>query len=319
MNVSTPLSLAVDRKADRLDAFLAAAHPAISRSRWKQLIVDGRVLLNGCPAPKPNVPLSAGDVLSCSLPDPEPVALLPVDIPLAILHEDSDVVVLDKPPGLVVHPAPGHPADTLVNALLHHCADLAGIGGELRPGIVHRLDKDTSGVLVVAKNELALARLVAQFSAHSVEKEYLALVWGNPKNSSGTVDLPIGRHPVHRQKMSVSAKGRPALSRYRAIASGPLASLLEVRIETGRTHQIRVHLAHLGHPVVGDPTYGRARRGLPGGLSVPRQMLHARRLRFAHPRDGRILDFFAPIPQDFLAALRALVGEPPPSFPNQSP
>ena len=309
MNAPASLSFAVDRKADRLDAFLAAACPAISRSRWKQLIDGGRVLLNGSPAPKPNTPLSVGDVLSCSLPDPEPVGLLPADIPLAILHEDSDLVVLDKPPGLVVHPAPGHAADTLVNALLHHCADLKGIGGELRPGIVHRLDKDTSGVLVVAKNERSLAHLVAQFSAHSVEKEYVALVWGTPNKPSGSVDLPIGRHPVHRQKMAVSAKGRPALSRYRTLASGPLASLLEVRIETGRTHQIRVHLAHLGHPVVGDPTYGRARRDVPGCPPIPRQMLHARRLRFAHPRDGRILDFCAPPPPDFISVLRALVGD----------
>ncbi len=305
------LTFTLDRRAARLDQFLAAAHPAISRSRWKQLIEAGHVVLNGAPVRKPNTALAPGDALVCTLPDPEPAGLVPAAIPLDILHEDADLVVLNKPAGLVVHPAPGHAAGTLVNALLHHCADLQGIGGELRPGIVHRLDKDTSGVLVVAKNEPTHAALVAQFAAHTVEKEYLALVWGAPAKKSGTVDLPIGRHPVHRQKMAVTAKGRTAVTRYEILAAGPRAALLRVRIETGRTHQIRVHLARLGHPVVGDTTYGRARPGLPPGLVIPRQMLHAHRLRFTHPRSGRSLEFTAPPPPDFAAAQKILGPQAP--------
>ena len=304
------LSFRIEQRVPRLDAYLAAAHPAISRSRWKQLIEAGHVLLNGVAVRKSNTALSSGSELRCDLPEPEPVGLVATDIPLAILYEDADLVVLNKPAGLVVHPAPGHAADTLVNALLHHCSDLQGIGGELRPGIVHRLDKDTSGVLVVAKNEAAVAALVAQFSSHFVQKEYLALVWGAPQKPSGTVNLPVGRHPVHRQKMAVTEKGRAAVTHYETLAAGPLASLLRVRIETGRTHQIRVHLAHLGHPVVGDSTYGRARQGLPAELNVSRQMLHAHVLKIAHPRDGRPLAFTAPPPPDFLAAQRILVPQP---------
>ena len=304
------LSFRIEQRVPRLDAYLAAAHPAISRSRWKQLIEAGHVLLNGVAVRKSNTALSSGSELRCDLPEPEPVGLVATDIPLAILYEDADLIVLNKPAGLVVHPAPGHAADTLVNALLHHCSDLQGIGGELRPGIVHRLDKDTSGVLVVAKNEAAVAALVAQFSSHFVQKEYLALVWGAPKKPTGTVELPVGRHPVHRQKMAVTEKGRAAVTHYETLAAGPLASLLRVRIETGRTHQIRVHLAHLGHPVVGDSTYGRARQGLPAELNVSRQMLHAHVLKIAHPRDGRPLAFPAPPPPDFLAAQRILVPQP---------
>ncbi len=305
--MTAPLAFTLTARAPRLDAYLAAEHPDLSRSRWKQLIEEGHVFLNGTPVRKPNTALATGDELRCTLPEPAPIGLVATDIPLAILYEDSDLIVLDKPAGLVVHPAPGHAADTLVNALLHHCSDLQGIGGELRPGIVHRLDKDTSGVLVVAKNEQAVAALVAQFSAHTVEKEYLALVWGTPGKPSDTIDLPIGRHPVHRKKMAIVSKGRPAVTRYETLAAKPLAALLRVHIETGRTHQIRVHLAHLGHPVVGDTTYGRARHGLPEGLDIPRQMLHARRLKIAHPRDGRPMEFTAPPPPDFLAAARILL------------
>ena len=305
-----PLLFTLDARAPRLDAFLAAAHPDLSRSRWKQLIEAGHIALNGTPILKANTALAPGDTLACTLPDPAPIGLVATDIPLAILYEDPDLIVLNKPAGLVVHPAPGHATDTLVNALLHHCADLQGIGGELRPGIVHRLDKDTSGVLVVAKTEAALAALVTQFSSHTVRKEYLALVWGTPPKPSGLLDLPIGRHPVHRQKMAVTAKGRHALTRYETLATGPLASLLRIRIETGRTHQIRVHMAHLGHPVVGDTTYGRARHGLPEALSLPRQMLHAQLLQITHPRDAHPLTFTAPPPSDFLAAQHILVPQP---------
>ena len=308
--MTEPLRFLVERPAPRLDRFLAEVHPAVSRSRWKQLIEDGRVTIAGAVARKTNAALKPGETVHCTLPEPAPAGLVATDIPLAILFADADLIVLAKPAGLVVHPAPGHAADTLVNALLHHCSDLQGIGGELRPGIVHRLDKDTSGVLVVAKNEAAVAALVAQFSSHFVQKEYLALVWGAPKKPTGTVELPVGRHPVHRQKMAVTEKGRAAVTHYETLAAGPLASLLRVRIETGRTHQIRVHLAHLGHPVVGDSTYGRARQGLPAELNVSRQMLHAHVLKIAHPRDGRPLAFPAPPPPDFLAAQRILVPQP---------
>ena len=310
MTAAPPLTFTLDRRAGRLDQFLAAVHPDISRSRWKQLIEAGYVALNGVTVRKPRTPLVPGDAVTCTLPAPEPVGLVPAAIPLDILHEDSDLIVLNKPSGRVVHPGPGHAADTLVNALLHHCADLQGIGGELRPGIVHRLDKDTSGVLVVAKNEPAVANLVAQFSAHAVRKEYLALVWGTPRPAAGAVALPIGRHPSNRKKMAVTARGRPAVTRYETLAAGPLAALLRVHLETGRTHQIRVHLARLGHPVVGDRTYGRTRHGLPAGLAIPRQMLHAHILEFIHPRDGRPLAFSAPPPADFLAAQHILVGSP---------
>ena len=307
---AAPLTFTIDRRASRLAAYLAAVHPALSRSRWKQLIAAGRVILNGAPVLKANAALAPGDELRCTIPAPEPIGLVPADIPLDILHEDADLIVLNKPAGLVVHPAPGHAADTLVNALIHHCTDLRGIGGELRPGIVHRLDKDTSGVLVVAKNEPAHAALVAQFSSHAIRKEYLALAWGTCNKSAGTVELPIGRHPVHRQKMAVTDKGRAAVTHYDVLAAGPLASLLRVRIETGRTHQIRVHLAHLGHPVVGDATYGRARHGLPEDLKIQRQMLHAHVLEIVHPRTGHPLVCTAPPPADFLAARKILVPEP---------
>ncbi len=308
--MTEPLQFHIQQRTPRLDAFLAATHPDLSRSRWKQLIEAGHVALNGTPILKANTALAPGDTLTCTLPDPTPIGLVATDIPLTILYEDADLIVLNKPAGLVVHPAPGHATDTLVNALLHHCADLQGIGGELRPGIVHRIDKDTSGILVVAKNEQALAHLVTQFSSHTVRKEYLALVWGTPKKPSGTLDLPIGRHPIHRQKMAITEKGRPAVTRYETIAKAPLASLLRIRIETGRTHQIRVHMAHLGHPVVGDTTYGRARHGLPENLSIHRQMLHAQLLQIAHPRDARPLTFTAPPPSDFLAAQHILIGPP---------
>lgn len=308
-----PLVFTLDHRAPRLDTWLAATHPALSRSRWKQLIEAGHVTLNGTPILKPKIALAPGDTLRCTLPPPEPIDLVPTDIPLDILHEDADIIVLNKLPGLVVHPAPGHASDTLVNALLHHCTDLRGIGGELRPGIVHRLDKDTSGVLIVAKHEQAVAHLVAQFSAHTVNKDYLALVWGTPAKAAGTVDLPIGRHPIHRQKMAVTEKGRPARTHYEVLATGPLAALLRVDIETGRTHQIRVHLSRLGHPVVGDTTYGRARHGLPADLSIPRQMLHAHHLQLLHPANDRPLTFTAPPPPDFLAVRDRLIDPPPPA------
>jgi len=308
--MSETLTFHIQEPASRLDHYLAVTHPALSRSRWKQLIEKEHVLLNGKPVLKPKTSLSIGDELICTLPDPAPVGLVAVDIPLDILYEDKDLIVVNKAAGLVTHPAPGHEADTLVNALLFHCSDLQGIGGELRPGIVHRLDKDTSGVLVVAKNEQAVASLVQQFSSHTVQKEYRALVWGHPRPAEGKINEPIGRHPVHRKKMAVNSKGREALTRYKTLSKGPIAAELRVWIETGRTHQIRVHMAHLGHPVVGDTLYGRARHGLPEGLEIPRQMLHAHTLKIAHPQDGRPLEFTAPIPTDFLTASHLLMETP---------
>ena len=300
-----PLIVPPGTAGTRLDVWLAAQRPEHSRARWQQLIRAGCVRVNGAPRKAGQV-LRAGDTVAGELPPPEPVELVAQDIPLNILYEDADILVLDKPPGLVVHPAAGHAAGTLVNALLHHCRDLAGIGGELRPGIVHRLDKDTSGALVVAKNEPALRGLVRQFQGGRVQKEYLALAWGRPEPASGTLATLIGRDPRHRQKMSARPEsGRPARTDYEVLEQFSAAAVLRVRIHTGRTHQIRVHLAHLGHPVIGDTVYGRARRSeLPAPAA--RQMLHAHELTFDHPRTGEPLAFTAPVPEDFRALWRAL-------------
>ncbi len=299
----------------RLDAWLAAQVPSLSRARWQELIRDGQVLVNGRQA-KPSQKLHEGDRVEYAVPPPRPAAIEAEDLPLDVLFEDRDILVVNKPAGLVVHPAPGHDSGTLVNALLHHCGDpatggtsLQGIGGELRPGIVHRLDRDTTGVLVVAKNEQALNGLAAQFKGRRVRKEYAALVWGELRPPSGTVETLIGRNPHNRKKMSARpAAGRPAVTRYETVERLGPVSLLRVRIETGRTHQIRVHLSHLGHPVVGDTQYGRARAA---ALPAPaaRQMLHAERLAFAHPRTGRELEFTAPLPADLRELVRALRSE----------
>lgn len=304
-----------EAKGIRLDAWLARRFPDFSRARWQQWIRAGCVAVDGA-ARAPNLRLRGGESVRAELPPPQPAALEPEPIPLDILYEDEDVLVLNKPAGLVVHPAAGHAAGTLVNALLHHCAQRGaplppGVGGELRPGIVHRLDKDTSGAMVVAKSEPALRGLAEQFHARRVEKRYLALVWGRPAPPVGTVCTLIGRSVHNRKKMSARVStGRPAVTRYALREAFADVSLLEVRTETGRTHQIRVHLAHIGHPVVGDRQYGRARRcALPA--PAPRQMLHAERLAFEHPRTGERLEFVAPLPADMrqlLEALRAAKG-----------
>jgi 23S rRNA pseudouridine1911/1915/1917 synthase len=266
--------------------------------RW---IDAGRVRVNdaGCRASQRVRP---GDVLRAEAAEPVRFHLGPEAIPLAVLFEDRDVLVIDKPAGLVVHPAPGHPGGTLVNAVLHHCADLAGVGGVLRPGIVHRLDRGTSGVMVVAKNDAAHLRLSAQFRDHSIERVYLALVHATPSCDEGVVDRPVGRHPRDRKRMSVHTRaGRPARTRWRVLRRFPASGLawLEVRPETGRTHQIRVHLASAGLPLVGDPVYGRR---LPAhGLARP--ALHAALLGFDHPASGARLRFEAAIPADLRAAL----------------
>ena len=293
----------------RLDRFLETLLEGLSRSRIKALIEEGRVKIQGEKAKKGGQRVRTGDVVEVTIPPPKTLELVPVEMQLDILYEDEHLLVLDKPAGLVVHPAPGHQNDTLVNALLAHCKDLKGIGGAERPGIVHRLDKDTSGVLVIAKDEETHRGLVEQFKQREVEKVYLALIYGTPHPSKGTIRAPIGRHPIHRKKMAVVEKGREALTCYRVLASGKGISLVEVKIETGRTHQIRVHMHHIGHPVVGDPVYkGKSFRHLSPSLketikALGRQALHHHRMRFTHPVTGEEMTFVSPLPKDMLNVL----------------
>jgi len=288
----------------RLDAWLAEAVPEHSRSRWQSLIKDGLVTVNGAPC-KANQKLRAGDRVEWTVPEPVAAEPQAEEIPLNILYEDRDLIVINKPAGLVVHPAAGNETGTLVNALLHHCADLTGIGGEKRPGIVHRLDKDTSGVMVVAKNEKAMNSLSAQFKERDTQKEYVTVVKGVPFPPRGTVETTIGRHPVHRKKMAANVRGgREAVSQYETVEAFTDAALLRVKIETGRTHQIRVHMAHIKHPVIGDEVYGRGFR-----IKAPRQMLHAAKLSLIHPKTRKRLTFEAPLPADMemlLGCLRAV-------------
>jgi len=294
-----------EAESQRLDLFLAAHLPDLSRARWQQLIKDGLVTVTG-QARKPNYSLRAEDRIDWRVPPPAPTELVPEDVPFEVLFEDEDLIVINKPAGLVVHPAPGHSSGTLVHGLLYHCDDLTGIGGEERPGIVHRLDRDTSGCLVVAKNDAAHKDLVRQFKERDVKKEYIALVWGRPEPARGTVRTLIGRDPHHRQKMSARVRsGREAVSHYEVVQTFGDISYVRVKIETGRTHQIRVHMAHLRNPVVGDTMYGRARQH-PLNELISRQMLHAERIAFDHPRTGLELEFIAPLPADFRALLAAL-------------
>jgi 23S rRNA pseudouridine1911/1915/1917 synthase len=314
---------------ERVDRFLAARLPDLSRSRVKALIEAGRVQRDGVALREPAEAVREGSCYLLHLPAPVPATPAAQSIAFPILYEDADLIVLDKPPGLVVHPAPGNEDGTLVNALLAHCgASLPGIGGERRPGIVHRLDKDTSGVMVVAKTEAALAALGAAFAARDLDRAYLALVWGLPTPAAGEIEGAIGRDPRERKRMAVVARGgKPALTRYRALAAhGTAAALLECRLATGRTHQIRVHLASIGHPVVGDPLYLRripaAARTLSEPLrhmllDFPRQALHATRLGFAHPRTGQPLSFTTPPPPDMQMLLDRLALAAPQSGPAQ--
>jgi 23S rRNA pseudouridine1911/1915/1917 synthase len=289
---------------ERVDQALAAI-TGISRSQARRWIDDGLVRVNMRPC-RPSQRVQLGDALEAEPPEALPSPLAPEPIALRVLWEDADLLVLDKPAGLVVHPAPGHASGTLVNALLHHCADLAGVGGVLRPGIVHRLDQGTSGVLVVAKNDAAQRALAAQFRDHTIERVYRALVRGVPGEASGRVDRPIGRHPRDRKRMSVHAHvAREARTAWRVLARFPASerSWLEVRPETGRTHQIRVHLASAGLPLVGDPVYGRG-RAAPGEPARP--ALHAAVLGFAHPRSGERMRFEAELPADLASLLEEL-------------
>jgi len=300
------------RRGARLDQVLAVLVPGSSRALVQRLLRRGCVLLGGLPA-RASYKVRGGERVSVDLPPPDPSPLLPEPIALEILHEDADLVVLNKPPGLTVHPGAGARRGTLVNALLHHCRDLSGIGGVERPGIVHRLDRDTSGVIVVAKHDAAHRTLSAQFKARTVGKVYEALVWGRPRFPAGIIDAPLARHPTARVRMAVRPGGRPARSVWRVIeALGPVTHM-ELRPETGRTHQLRVHLTSIGHPIVGDSVYGgkTARRGTPvdlrhalegyGGMA-----LHAREIAFDHPRTGRRMVLRADRPEDFEILLRSV-------------
>ncbi|MCX7590065.1 MAG: RluA family pseudouridine synthase [Kiritimatiellae bacterium] len=290
----------------RLDVWLRAKFPSLSRSRIQTLIKDGYILVDGWKV-RPHLMTRAGMKVSVTIPRPETINLVPENLPLEVLYEDGDILVVNKPANLVVHPAAGHSHGTLVNALLHHCRDFQPIGGELRPGIVHRLDRDTSGVLVVAKNAEALNRLTHQFKAGSVYKEYLALVHGLPARHEDRIETLIGRSTTDRKKMSAHpARGRPAITRYRIEERLENFALLRVVIETGRTHQIRVHMAHIGHPVVGDRQYGRRRLAPDLACLAPRQMLHAHRIGFTHPRSGERMEVVAPIPEDMEKLLSLL-------------
>lgn len=306
----------IGRAPERLDRFLAESLPEQTRAQIKRLVDDGQVLLDGVRA-KAGVRLKGGETVAVTLSEPTVVDAVPQAIPLTILYEDEHLIVLDKPAGMVVHPAPGHGQGTLVNALLHHCTDLAGIGGELRPGIVHRLDKDTSGVMVATKNDAAHQALAAQFKKHTIRRCYRALVHGLVPSATGCIDRPIGRHPVDRKRMSSqSRQGRRAVTHWRTLRRFDLDRLswLELTLETGRTHQIRVHFSEMNLPLVGDPVYGSQKkdnavadpelRRLLQGLG--RQALHARLLGFQHPVSGEYLEFSSPLPDDLQGILTYL-------------
>lgn len=297
------LIVADEQARQRLDRFLAQALPAFSRARLQTLIREEFVSLNGKPA-RPRDLVRAGDAVELREPEIERVDAQPEQISLDVIFEDDDLLVLNKPAGIVMHPGAGHAQHTLVNALLAHCQKLSGIGGKERPGIVHRLDKETSGALVVAKNDTTHRDLSSQFAARTMSKIYLALVAGILRKSSGVIDKAIARHPVHRQRMAIARRqGRSAKTEYRVLRSGNEISLVECTLHSGRTHQIRVHLHHLGHPVLGDKLYGGKRAG-----DFPRQMLHAWKLAFRHPRTGDEMSFEAPVPRDFADAMRQIPG-----------
>ena len=297
------MTLFADIPGERLDAFLARCVPDLSRSAAQKLIVDGLVTRNGKPGKK-NDKLNVGDAVSYEIPEPKAVDIAPKEIPLDIVYEDEDLLVINKPKGLVVHPAAGHQDDTLVNGLLYALGDdLSGINGELRPGIVHRIDKDTSGLLAVAKNDLAHTMLASQLKDHSMARTYEAIVCGVLKEDSGTVDAPIGRHPSDRKKMCVTQRNsKPAVTHWEVIRRYRGYTHIRCKLETGRTHQIRVHMAYIGHPILGDTVYGHKKPEL--GQSS--QCLHAGVLCFAHPKDGHPVMVFAELPQYFKDVLNKL-------------
>lgn len=294
--MSEPLRFTIRTETGRLDTVLSALAPRYSRSHLKRLIEDGFVHVNGA-GTKPKYRVSPGDIVTLTIPPAKPVEAEAQDIPLDIVYEDQDIIVINKPQGMVVHPAPGNPDGTLVNALLHHCEHLSGINGMIRPGIVHRIDKDTSGLLVAAKTDAAYRGLAAQIKAHTARRIYLAVTEGCIKDDEGIVDAPIGRHPVDRKRMAVTERGRTrsAVTAYKVIERFAGYTLIEARLQTGRTHQIRVHMAHIGHPLVGDPVYGHKRQK----FKLPGQALHAARLILTHPVTGDEMEFSTQPPASF--------------------
>ena len=296
-------TLTADRDGERMDAFLARSLPDLTRSAAQRLLERGEVTRDGRPVRK-NDRTCAGQELEVALPEPEPVEIIPQDIPLDVVYEDGDVIVVNKPVGMVVHPAPGHPDGTLVNALLYHCGtSLSGINGELRPGIVHRIDRDTSGLIIAAKNDRAHLALAEQLQDHTLARVYEAVAVGGFREDTGTVDAPIGRHPVDRKKMAIDRQhGRPAVTHWAVLGRYPGYTHLECRLETGRTHQIRVHMASIGHPLLGDTVYG-AKKPWPG---LAGQCLHARRLKFIHPSTGQPVELECPLPDWFERVLRQI-------------
>ena len=301
---ATILTATPEQAGQRLDAFLAQALPELTRSAAQRLIAEGLVTVDG-KAPAKSLKLSGGETVAVTVPEPEEAQALPEDIPLDVVYEDDDVIVVNKPVGMVVHPAPGHSGGTLVNALLHHCGDsLSGIGGELRPGIVHRIDRDTSGLIIAAKNDFAHQALSAQLQDHSLCRTYEAVVIGNLREDSGTVNAPIDRNPKDRKKMAVVPGGRPAVTHWQVLERFPGYTYVRCRLETGRTHQIRVHMAYIGHPLYGDTVYG-AKKAAPG---MTGQCLHAVGLTFRHPRTGETVELSCPLNEESTAFLRKLRG-----------
>lgn len=291
-----------ESKNQRLDAFLASSLDGLTRSQAARLIESGEVAVNGKTAGK-SYKLAGGEDIAVTLPEPEPVEAVPQDIPLDVVYEDADVIVVNKPSGMVVHPAPGHPDGTLVNALLYHCAGtLSGVGGALRPGIVHRIDRDTSGLIIAAKNDAAHQYLSAQLADHTLARIYECIVVGKLREDRGTVDAPIARHPTDRKRMAVVAGGREAVTHWEVIARYPGYTHVRCRLETGRTHQIRVHMAYIGHPILGDTVYG-AKKEVPG---LTGQCLHAVGLRFLHPRTHEVVELFCPLPEEFTRMLQKI-------------
>ncbi len=291
-----------ESKNQRLDAFLASSLDGLTRSQATRLIESGEVAVNGRAVSK-SYKLAGGEDIAVTLPEPEPVEAVPQDIPLDVVYEDADVIVVNKPSGMVVHPAPGHPDGTLVNALLYHCAGtLSGIGGALRPGIVHRIDRDTSGLIIAAKNDAAHQYLSAQLADHTLARTYECIVVGSLREDRGTVDAPIARHPTDRKRMAVVAGGREAVTHWEVIARYPGYTHVRCRLETGRTHQIRVHMAYIGHPILGDTVYG-AKKEVPG---LTGQCLHAVGLRFLHPRTHEVVELSCPLPEEFTRMLQKI-------------
>ena len=291
-----------ESKNQRLDAFLASSLDGLTRSQATRLIESGEVAVNGRAVSK-SYKLAGGEDIAVTLPEPEPVEAVPQDIPLDVVYEDADVIVVNKPSGMVVHPAPGHPDGTLVNALLYHCAGtLSGVGGALRPGIVHRIDRDTSGLIIAAKNDAAHQYLSAQLADHTLARTYECIVVGKLREDRGTVDAPIARHPTDRKRMAVVAGGREAVTHWEVIARYPGYTHVRCRLETGRTHQIRVHMAYIGHPILGDTVYG-AKKEVPG---LTGQCLHAVGLRFLHPRSHEVVELSCPLPEEFTRMLQKI-------------